>query len=272
MENPFFSVIIPALNEEVFLPRLLSCLKKQTEKNFEVIVVDGQSQDHTVEKAREYLNQLPNFQILSSEKRNVSVQRNMGALQAKGTYLVFFDADIQVPRGFFHQLKVAILKKKSVFVTTWVSPDSTLEKDNVMMAVSNIYTEAAKVMDRQFAGGYCIIIQRDLFFHVGGFDPSIKMGEDHIFSMKCNDAGIKLTILKEPRIIYSMRRLRRYGYFTVASKYMQASVLGLLRQPIKKAIFEYPMGGKQYVEGGRKQQISKFEAWLLEQTRKVLNS
>ncbi|HSX39896.1 MAG TPA: glycosyltransferase [Candidatus Saccharimonadales bacterium] len=270
MEKPLFSIIIPTLNEEKYLPTLLSCIQKQTEKEFEVIVVDGKSNDKTIEKTKEFIPAIENLQILTSEKRNVSFQRNLGAEKALGSYLVFFDADIQIPRGFFHQLKQAIIKKKSVFLTTWVIPDSLLEKDNIATAVTNIYSEAAKAMDRPFAGGYCLIIQRDLFFHIGGFDPNIKIGEDHAFTIKCNDAGIKLTILKEPRVILSMRRMRRYGYFTMASRYIRASALGLLRQPIKEAIFEYPMGGEHYIEEGRKQPVSKFEAWLLERTKKVL--
>ncbi|MDO8269590.1 MAG: glycosyltransferase, partial [Candidatus Levybacteria bacterium] len=45
--NDTFSVIIPALNEEKLLPRLLEELKKQTDKNFEVILVDANSTDRT---------------------------------------------------------------------------------------------------------------------------------------------------------------------------------------------------------------------------------
>src|SRR5258708_708755 len=162
MEKPMFSVVIPTLNEEKYLPRLLSCLQKQTSDNFEVILVDGQSTDKTLEEATAYLSQIKNMQILTSKKRNVSVQRNMGADHAIGQYLVFFDADVQVPRGFFNQLDQVISKKRSVFLTTWILPDSLLEKDVIATAVTNIYFEAAKAVDRQFAAGYCTIIQRDL--------------------------------------------------------------------------------------------------------------
>ena len=45
------SIVIPTLNEEEFLPTLLSCLKHQTFKDFEVIVADAGSKDNTVEIA-----------------------------------------------------------------------------------------------------------------------------------------------------------------------------------------------------------------------------
>jgi glycosyltransferase involved in cell wall biosynthesis len=45
--QPFFSIVVPTLNEELFLPYLLKDLQNQKEKNFEVIVVDSYSEDKT---------------------------------------------------------------------------------------------------------------------------------------------------------------------------------------------------------------------------------
>jgi len=61
MTKPFFSIIIPALNEEKYLPHLLDDLTKQTFRDFEVILVDGNSSDATVAKA----NLLPNLFLTS---------------------------------------------------------------------------------------------------------------------------------------------------------------------------------------------------------------
>ncbi|MFH1244651.1 MAG: glycosyltransferase, partial [bacterium] len=53
-KKPFFSLIIPALNEAKYLPLLLDDLSKQTFLDFEVIVVDGNSDDQTVAKAKSF--------------------------------------------------------------------------------------------------------------------------------------------------------------------------------------------------------------------------
>jgi len=45
--KPFFSIVIPSLNEEINLPILLESIKNQTDKDLEVIVVDSQSTDNT---------------------------------------------------------------------------------------------------------------------------------------------------------------------------------------------------------------------------------
>ena len=58
-KKPFFSIIIPALNEEKYLPLLLSDLAKQTMRDFEVVVVDGKSEVKTVVTAKSFAKSLP---------------------------------------------------------------------------------------------------------------------------------------------------------------------------------------------------------------------
>jgi len=53
-----FSICIPTLNEEKYLPLLLNCLLNQDYKNFEVIISDGGSTDKTIEVAKKYQNYL----------------------------------------------------------------------------------------------------------------------------------------------------------------------------------------------------------------------
>ena len=70
--GPFFSVIIPCLNEEKYLPKLLKDLQGQIDRNFEVIVVDGKSEDRTVEVAKKF-----ECSVLEADKRNVSIWREL---------------------------------------------------------------------------------------------------------------------------------------------------------------------------------------------------
>ena len=110
-QEPFFSIIIPALNEEKYLPRLLADLSQQTIKDFEVIIVDGQSTDQTVSRCQTYKDKLPSLEILTSPVRNVSVQRNQGGFAASGQYLVFNDADNRLPEYFLEGLRYQLRVK-----------------------------------------------------------------------------------------------------------------------------------------------------------------
>src|SRR6266480_923896 len=99
-----FSIIIPTLNEEHYLPKLLTDLQKQTQQNFEVIVVDGKSEDNTKEQAISFAKKLP-LKFIETPTRNVSHQRNLGAKHALGAYLFFLDADTRIDRDTIEKIQ-----------------------------------------------------------------------------------------------------------------------------------------------------------------------
>jgi len=79
------SIIIPALNEENYLPKLLGSIKKQTFKDYEVIVADAHSKDRTREIARKFGAKI----VDGGRPAN---GRNIGAKAASGEFLFFFES------------------------------------------------------------------------------------------------------------------------------------------------------------------------------------
>jgi glycosyltransferase involved in cell wall biosynthesis len=82
------SVIIPAHNEEKFLRKCLESLQKQTEKPFEIIVVDNNSTDRTAAIAREF-----GAKVVAEKQQGISFARNAGFNAAKGEIIARIDAD-----------------------------------------------------------------------------------------------------------------------------------------------------------------------------------
>lgn len=93
MKKDKVSVIITTKNEANNLPVLLKSLKMQKYPTLEIIVVDNNSQDNTKAIARKFTKFVFNF---GPER---SAQRNFGAKQSTGKYLIFLDADMELTSG-----------------------------------------------------------------------------------------------------------------------------------------------------------------------------
>src|SRR5579872_2229375 len=91
------SVIIPTKNEERNIARCLQSIKNQTYKEFELIVIDNRSVDHTQEIAKHYTK------LVFTKGPERSSQRNYGAEKAKGKYLLFIDADMELTPPVFEE-------------------------------------------------------------------------------------------------------------------------------------------------------------------------
>src|SRR3989344_8640720 len=120
MTTPALSIIIPTLNEEKYLPTLLTDLSRQTYRDFEVIIVDGHSADRTVAKANLFAHRLPLFKIVDSPIRDVCRQRNLCAEEAQAETLLFLDADNRIAPHFLLGLKYRQEQSRTDFFTTWV--------------------------------------------------------------------------------------------------------------------------------------------------------
>lgn len=229
-KQPFISVIIPTLNEEKYLPRLLKDLSEQTTDNFEVIHVDGHSDDKTKKVANVYKHKLPHFTQLNCEVRHVSVQRNMGAAIAQAPYFLFLDADTQLPPYFIEGLSYQLHRRTSDVFTTWAIPDSTETADLAIITIINLGINLSEVFKSPIAVGVCLGCTRKVFKAVGGFRSDVAFGEDEDFAKAAIKLGYCFHMYQQPRFVYSFRRFRKEG------------TLPTMRQIAVKKVKEYTHG------------------------------
>src|SRR3989344_5776368 len=98
------SIIIPAYNEERYLPKLLDCIKRQSFRNYEVIVADADSADSTKKIAKKY-----GCRVVKGGMPGAG--RNNGAKAAKGVILLFLDADSLIEMDFVKKYVQDIKKR-----------------------------------------------------------------------------------------------------------------------------------------------------------------
>ncbi|OGG12022.1 hypothetical protein A2Z00_03235 [Candidatus Gottesmanbacteria bacterium RBG_13_45_10] len=262
MEKLRFSVIIPTLNEEKFLPHLLTSLTVQTVGDFEVIVVDGTSSDRTIAVASTFKKQLPHLTVIRSDKPGVSRQRNVGAKTAKASWLVFVDADSVLLPNFFERISWYIDKKHPKFFTTWFRTDRDDSGDAIAGFIGNIALESMVLIDRPWAPGPLTVVRRDVFAMVGGYDENTSFGEDHDLSMMIYERGVPFQIFREILYIYSLRRFRKEGTLKVLERNLKSAFSVIMTKRGPKHMPGFIPGGILCKHDGEKKQKKKLQLGL----------
>lgn len=247
MTHPFFSVIIPTLNEEKTIHQILDALKDQVDRDFEVIISDSFSKDQTKKIAQGYQEKVPGFWFVEHKSKNVGMARNYGASLAKGNFLIFFDADVAFEPEFTKKIKELIILHNLDTLTVWNRPKEKGWKGKFILTLLNIVMVIFQKI-KPSANGPCIIIKKTLFNQIKGFDETIVFGEDFDLIQKAFRIKAKFAVFRKPLLYVSARRFEKEGIFFSLYKSIKAILYQLFFGPIRKPIFEYKMGGHYYKE------------------------
>jgi glycosyltransferase involved in cell wall biosynthesis len=245
---PFVSIVIPTLNEEKFLPLLLDDLAKQIFRDFEVIVVDGNSEDQTVKKAQKFIAKLPEMRILSSKRHNVSHQRNLGGRAAKAPVIVFIDADCRIEPGFLLGLSYRWFTNKTDILSFYLRPDVPGKRNETIATALNLFYDLQSNFKTNYLLEALFAINKRCFLAVGGFDENRSFDEGHKLLESANFRGFKAKIVKDPTYTFSFRRLRRYGLVQTAGSIAKIELARLIGKKYLNVAHKcYPMnGGAQF--------------------------
>lgn len=266
MKKYFFSVIIPTLNEEKYLPKLLSNLVNQQYKNFETLVVDGRSEDKTVALVDKFKKNL-DLKVVISKKRSVAYQRNLGAKKAKGSYLVFLDADSGVNKTFLKKLELYIKTTSALIIAPRISITKISAIEKTVNSISNNLIYISNYAGYPFYPGACLIFQKDFFIHMGGFknskqqDRKMLFPEDLDLMIRVKKAGVSPLCPKDISFRYSMRRFRKEGYLRVMIKYI-ANAIEMILKGKSDLNIDYRMGGDYYLNKNNKKVANKLVQYL----------
>ncbi len=267
--KPFFSVVIPTLNEEKFLPKLLDDLSRQTEKDFEVIISDGYSKDKTKKVVNEFKRRL-NIKFYQTKLKNVAAQRNYGAVKSTGDYLVFLDADTRVNKPFLKKIKKIIFKRKGLIFIPHFLPDRKYKQYKSLFDLLNILVEFSQNLPKRFSLGGNMIIERNFFDIVGKFDEKLFMAEDHELIQRISQWGVEIKFIKEAKTYFSLRRMKKEGKVKYFYKYFVATAQRIFKGEIKDKIYDYQMGGQIYEKEKNVQKKEEFIQHYFNQVRGLL--
>ena len=205
------SVIVPAFNEEAWLPATLQSIRAAADHlrarsgvGVEVIVVDNNSTDGTAAVARDL-----DATVVHEPVQSIGRARNAGARQATGDVLVFIDADVLVPRTLLEAIHATMSDPRCLGggVDTEHDPRRLL----VRLHLRAWRLLAALTPMVQGATQFC---RRSAFEQVGGYGEDVWMGEDTDFYRDlrrlAGRTGGRVRLIRSPRVRPSSRRFDQW--------------------------------------------------------------
>ena len=229
------SIIIPTKNEEKCLPKLLASVKRQSFKDYEIIVADNNSKDKTREIARKY-----GCKIIKGGLPGKA--RNAGAKIAKGDILLFLDADTELKTKNFLKKAIREFEKRKLDAAAPLMFLKGKELDKLYADFWNRLTELFQYSLTPFAGGWCIFAKKNLHQKIKGFDEKITLGEDTDYVQRMVRSKlfkVKFRVLKGVKIQVSTRRLEKEGHLKVAVQGIGTGLHWALLGKDKKNKFKY---------------------------------
>jgi len=172
------SVVIPVYNREHLIQRAIDSVLNQTEKPFEIIVVNDGSTDKTKDSLKKYQNRI---QIIEQKNQGVSAARNAGIRSANGDWVAFLDSDDEwLPEKigkaieFHHKfLKYRIFQTDEIWIRNGkrVNPKHKHEKFGGW-----IFKQSLPLC---IVSPSAVVIEKDLLSDVGYFDENLPVCEDY---------------------------------------------------------------------------------------------
>lgn len=204
------SIIIPTFNNWSYTDKCLNSIltNKSNKTTYEVIVVDNGSSDETTKKLTMLLKKEPKLKVvLNNENLGYAKANNIGATHAAGKYLLFLNNDTSIKNNYLDEMLECLTKNSAGIVGA-----KLLYKDNIIQHAGVVindnpdpifpfhifkgkqkdYMPANMVRQYQAVTGACMLIQKEFFNELNGFNEDYINGyEDIDLCFKANKAGKK---------------------------------------------------------------------------------
>jgi glycosyltransferase involved in cell wall biosynthesis len=189
---PDISFVIPAFNEEAVLGRTVESIHRAMagRASYEVILVDNGSEDGTVAIADEL-----GVRTIIEPGITVAGLRNLGARSSHGQSLVFLDADVVLTEAWAEAIQHTLRKLRDtprLLTGSWCGVPAN------PTWIENYWFQPLVHRPNSHINSGHMIMSRDTFFELGGFNEDLETGEDYELSTRALRAGA--SVVEDPRL------------------------------------------------------------------------
>lgn len=227
------SIVLPIRNEEQYITQTLSQLVNQslTKDKYEIIIVDGESTDHTESLIEAFIKNNADVKItfLTNPKRLSSAARNIGVKNSTGEYILIVDGHVYLPNPYVLEKSVenAFINGAKVLGRPQPlnPPDTTAFQNAVALARTSKLAHSQESFIYANTSGFVsplsvgVMYHRSIFAEVGYFDEAFDAAEDLEFNYRLEKADYECYFSSDHTIKYYPRenisalfnQLGRYG-------------------------------------------------------------
>lgn len=179
------SIIVPVYNGEETIEKCINSILNSTYKNLEILIINDGSTDKTVEILKKF-EDINNIKIINKSNEGVSVARNIGIYNAKGTYTTFVDSDDTIDKNYYMNAISQIRENAAdLVICSYIENDKKetidyVEKESSKKVLGNlINNDKFQFFNVVWNKIYITSKLKDI-----QFDKNLKMGEDVIFNLE----------------------------------------------------------------------------------------
>ena len=229
---PFVSLIIPTLNEEQYLEQtIFSLISNDYPSNkFEILIVDGQSKDNTLNIAQRLAKQFPNIRIISNPKIYQSAALNIGVKESKGDFIIRADAHAIYDKNYI-SCSIDLLQKGEF---------ENVGPVQISLGYKLIEKAIAKAMNSKIGMGNAKyrLDKREVFevksvwlgawkketlIKIDGFNENLPISEDFDLNYRLRKSGSKIAASNLIKAMYLVRKslsglfkqFYKYGFWKI---------------------------------------------------------
>ncbi|HUZ95118.1 MAG TPA: glycosyltransferase [Edaphobacter sp.] len=203
------TIVIPAKNEVKMLPKLLKSLCRQDYEGMaqtRVIVADAGSTDGTVEVALSFRDRL-NVEVIPGGLP--SVGRNAGARLATTRFVLFLDADVELPEPTLLRRALWKMTRRHLHLaTTNIACRHGGFFDDALYAGNNLVQRMSSFVS-PFATGMFMLFEREAFWRLGGFNERALFAEDYLLSKGVERPRFRIV---RGKVLTTNRRFKKLGH------------------------------------------------------------
>ena len=228
--EPLISIIIPNKDSLKYLKVAIESIEKSTYKNYEIIIVENNSEKNSTFEYYKKLEQNPKIKILKYTEKGFNFSRinNFGVQHAKGEYLLLLNNDIKIitPNWLEEMLSLCQRDEVGIVGAKLLYKDKTVQHAGVVIGMGGIAGHVNRTISDKAPGYYgrvkvinnfsavtaaCLMPKKEVYEKVEGLDENFKVAFNDVdFCMKVRKLGLLVIYTPYAKLYHYESKSRGY--------------------------------------------------------------